>query len=205
MVEQGQLRAARDKAERAYEIAGGVALDVEGLLERFSDPARLEMWAAWIDSVVSRSRVHRKTALVVDKRRRLAIVYEVGEPIAWLDVDIGSNSLRQKHRAGDGATPEGVYRVVRKKGLGETRFYRAILLDYPTAADKTRFEESIRTGRIPGDSTIGGLIEIHGEGGRGTDWTDGCIAVSNQDMDYLYAELQVGSEVVVVGTYEKEN
>ena len=50
--------------------------------------------------------------------------------------------------------------------------------------------------------SIGGLIEIHGEGGRGTNWTDGCIAVRNAEMDGLFEALSVGSAMVIVGSYD---
>ena len=45
----------------------------------------------------------------------------------------------------------------------------------------------------------GGLIEIHGEGGRGEDWTRGCVALSNRDMDDLFRRVAVGTPVTIVG------
>jgi len=190
-----------ERAEWAYQVAGGVDQEVEGLLDRFRDPERRGMWASWVESAVSESR-RRKPVLVVDKHRRMAVLYEQGRPTAWLDVDTGRNSLLQKRRASDGATPEGTYHIIRRKGQGQTRFYKALLLDYPSAADYARFKKSVRAGQIPVGSTIGGLIEIHGEGGRGSDWTDGCVAVSNRDMDLLFDKLSLGSPVVIVGTTE---
>jgi hypothetical protein len=153
LVDEGRLLVAKREAENAYGIVGGVDSDVKDLMQRFRDPTKLEMWARWVESVVSQS--HHKPALVVDKRRRLATLYEKGQAQTWFEIDIGRNGLRQKHREGDGATPEGVYKIIKKKGLRETRYHRALLLNYPTAADYSRFEESMRAGRIPADATVG--------------------------------------------------
>ena len=50
---------------------------------------------------------------------------------------------------------------------------------------------------------IGNLIEIHGDGGEGRDWTDGCVALANPDMDRVFAHVRVGTPVTIVGTYER--
>jgi len=47
---------------------------------------------------------------------------------------------------------------------------------------------------------IGNFSEIHGQGGRGRDWTDGCIALDNDDMEQLFSMAYVGMPVVIVGT-----
>ena len=99
-----------------------------------------------------------------------------------------------KRVAGDGATPEGVYRVTRKKSGGETRYYKALLLSYPNAEDRERFERERALGRIAADALIGSLIEIHGEGGRGKNWTDGCVALTNDEMDELFEAVDGESE-----------
>jgi len=56
-----------------------------------------------------------------------------------------------------------------------------------------------RRGELPRGSGIGGLIEIHGEGGRGQNWTDGCVALKNADMDDLFARVRNGTRVTIVG------
>ena len=58
-------------------------------------------------------------------------------------------------------------------------------------------------GIIPTRVGIGNLIEIHGEGGEGRDWTDGCVALANPDMDRVFALTEVGTPVTIVGTYER--
>ncbi|MDD2279628.1 MAG: L,D-transpeptidase, partial [Bacteroidales bacterium] len=55
-------------------------------------------------------------------------------------------------------------------------------------------------GIIPRNSRIGGSIAIHGGGGRGIDWTEGCVALENNDMDKLFLLCSVGSPVAIVGS-----
>ncbi|MEZ5072175.1 MAG: L,D-transpeptidase [Bacteroidales bacterium] len=73
-------------------------------------------------------------------------------------------------------------------------------MDYPNAEDTKRFRNNKKNGRIPGDAEIGGLIEIHGKGGKGSDWTDGCVALRNEDMDAVFAACPNGTRVTIVGS-----
>jgi murein L,D-transpeptidase YafK len=132
----------------------------------------------------------------------MAVLWIQGKPARWFEVELGYNGLERKLKSGDGATPEGLYRVVRRKGRGETRYYKALLLDYPNAEDRQRFRVAKANGEVHRSTSIGSLIEVHGDGGRGTNWTDGCVAVTNEEMDYLFEKLPVGSPVVIVGSYE---
>lgn len=101
---------------------------------------------------------------------------------------------------GDQSTPQGVYKVTEKKKDVKTKYYEALLLDYPNSADKIRFDRMKKSGSIPVNTRIGGLIEIHGEGGKGIHWTDGCIALTNKDMDSVYNLCSVGTSVVIIGS-----
>ena len=116
-------------------------------------------------------------------------------------VDLGVNWIADKSRAGDDATPEGRYRIVSRSG-GE----RVHLLQGPAArlsrTPRTAPSSAARggTGTCLASAGIGGLIEIHGEGGRGRDWTKGCIALTNADMDDLFERVGVGTPVTIVGS-----
>ena len=55
-------------------------------------------------------------------------------------------------------------------------------------------------GYYPGAAGPGGLIEIHGEGGRQSDWTSGCVALRNENMDELFSRVSSGSPVTIVGS-----
>ena len=103
---------------------------------------------------------------------------------------------------GDRTTPEGIYRIIKKKGQGETKYPRALLINYPNEEDKRRFDHAKRAGIIPQNARIGNLIEIHGHGGKGSDWTDGCIALTDNDMEILYRACSEGTRVTIVGSLE---
>ncbi len=104
----------------------------------------------------------------------------------------------KRHR-GDKATPEGSYKVTRKRGPGATKYYKALDIDYPNAEDLARFRAAKQRGEIPAGTSPGSLIEIHGHGGRGADWTEGCVALRNDHMDKVFAAAQVGTPVLIVG------
>ncbi|WP_272481620.1 hypothetical protein [Rhodothermus marinus] len=72
---------------------------------------------------------------------RRCLVYRGDRQVAIFPIELGPNWMGTKHYAGDRATPEGRYRMVRKLGPGETRYYRALLLDYPNAEDRARLPE----------------------------------------------------------------
>jgi lipoprotein-anchoring transpeptidase ErfK/SrfK len=74
-----------------------------------------------------------------------------------------------------------------------------MMLDYPNAEDRREFDAAKRAGRISRNARIGHLIEIHGNGGRDEDWTQGCVALSDRDIDDLYARVSVGTPVTIVG------
>jgi hypothetical protein len=168
---------------------------------RFSDARLRGEWAELAGAVVQESRDQASFAIVVDKLRRQLILYYRGLRMAAFEAELGANGLRQKEHAGDRATPEGLYRVVRMKEGRATKYYKALLVDYPNERDRARFEVMKRRGQIPPRAGIGGQIEIHGEGGQGNDWTDGCIALTNKNMDILFGRVKVGTPVAIVGTF----
>jgi hypothetical protein len=88
---------------------------------------------------------------------------------------------------------------------GQTEFYRAILLDYPNADDRRRFQAARRSGAVPDQARIGGNIEIHGEANRGLSQTLGCVMLGNRQMDALFLEVGVGTPVTIVGAVDPDN
>jgi murein L,D-transpeptidase YafK len=204
LLDQGDSQSAVDRAREAYEVAGGARKEIEELLARFEDPDNLARWRSWVKEAREESRRTGSRALIVDKFQHRALVFHGEELERSYEIEMGHKGLYPKLMAGDGATPEGTYRVVRKKEGRLTSYHKALLLDYPNESDRQRFLRAKQQGRIPEQAQPGGLIEIHGEGGRGTDWTDGCVAVSNHDMDALFEELSVGSRVTIVGRYLEE-
>ncbi|WP_423130505.1 L,D-transpeptidase family protein [Gaoshiqia sp. Z1-71] len=138
--------------------------------------------------------------ILVDKLAHSCMVYQNGKIVKQFEAELGKNWIGDKRKKGDKATPEGLYRVTRKKDRFHTKFHRALLLNYPNDDDKKRFAEEKKKGSIPAGSDIGGLIEIHGHGGKGVDWTDGCVALTNDDMDSLFRLVAAGTPVIIVGS-----
>jgi hypothetical protein len=186
---------ARDGAENAAESVEGAVR----LASRYVDAAHVQQWRNWVEETVQWSRRTGGVALVVNKEKRLLTLYHGGNAVKTYRADIGRNSLHNKLRAGDDATPEGRYRIVTKKGRGSSRYYKALLLDYPTSEDRKRIEAAKRNGEVAAGARPGGLIEVHGEGGRGENWTNGCVALSNDDMDEVFARVAEGTPVTIVG------
>jgi len=101
-----------------------------------------------------------------------------------------------KIEAGDKRTPEGAYRIVARKP--DSRFHRSLQISYPSDEDRRR---AAREGKDPG-----GMIMIHGlPNGKGwignlhrsKDWTDGCIAVTDEEMDELWRLVSIGTPIEI--------
>lgn len=146
-----------------------------------------------------------KKVILVDKLAHRCMVYQSGKIIKSFEVELGMNWMGDKQRKGDKATPEGTYRITQKKDGARTKFYKALMLNYPNDEDRVRFAAAKRNGSLPARADIGGLIEIHGMGGKGVDWTDGCIALNNDDMDALFRVAGVGTPVFIVGSIRPLN
>ncbi len=151
------------------------------------------------------SRKHRTSAIVVSKADRVLTLYRNGKRMLSYPVRLGFNGIKEKLYQGDGATPEGRYRVTGKRGQGQTQFYRALVLDYPNAEDRKRFLLGRKAGDIPRSRSIGGQIEIHGIENELMAQTLGCIMLDNSQMGLLFAHVEKGTLVTIVGALQKNN
>jgi murein L,D-transpeptidase YafK len=136
--------------------------------------------AAAEESTVS-AGPERADYVVVDKSDRKLYLYRAGRVLREFDVSLGQMPNGPKQREGDFRTPEGKYRLDGRNVNSD--FFLSIHVSYPNDADRARARAE---GVDPG-----GQIMIHGLPNEpkhdlrhylGTDWTDGCIAVSNSDM-----------------------
>lgn len=194
----GDPLAAADAAQAAMDWADPITSRASRQAARFSDAGLLRLWQGWVAQTIAASR-HAGAAVVVDKDAHQVTLYRRGRAVRTWPADLGYNSVQDKLAAGDGATPEGRYRIVAKKDRGSSVFHRALLLDYPNAEDRREFARARRAGAIAPGASPGGLIELHGHGGRGKDWTRGCVALRNGHMDELFAQVGVGTPVTIVG------
>jgi L,D-peptidoglycan transpeptidase YkuD (ErfK/YbiS/YcfS/YnhG family) len=141
-----------------------------------------------------------QSVLLVDKLQNTCTVLKGGKATKVFNADLGKSWMGDKIEVGDKATPEGIYKVVEKKSGSKTKYHKALLLDYPNKEDKKRFDSLVKLGKISKKSSIGGLIEIHGDGGKSVNWTDGCVALENKEMDVLYNLCAVNTPVIIVGS-----
>ncbi|EIC20851.1 L,D-transpeptidase family protein [Thiorhodovibrio frisius] len=168
----------------------------------YSDAA-FQRYRSWIDQAIQGSG--DKPAIIIDKLARTLELWIDGKKEASFPVDLGRDPIRDKILEGDGATPEGFYRVTWVRDHGQTRYYRAYLLDYPNQTDLNELRDLQARNLVKSTARPGGHIEIHGEGGMGIDWTLGCIALSNEDMDKLFSyDLKEGTPVTIVRYGTKE-
>jgi lipoprotein-anchoring transpeptidase ErfK/SrfK len=191
--------AAGEKASEAIKYLEKIWKNTIQVAERFIDSNVLQKWKGWINETIEYSKKNKTSALIVDKLDHTLILYKNGKWVRSFKADLGSNSINEKYYEGDNATPEGRYRIVQKRGKGRTKYYKALLLNYPNEDDKQRFQKARRTGKVSKNARIGGLIEIHGDGGREEDWTEGCVALVNEDMDLLFRQVSLRTPVTIVG------
>jgi len=155
--------------------------------------------------------------LRISKESQTLFVYSGQNLLERMPVDLGYNFFSDKVRRGSGAepdhwrTPVGEFFIATKNA--SSSFYKALVLNYPNAEDaerglrdslitRSQFEEIVRAEsefRVPPMGTpLGGFIEIHGSGtGRKSNWTQGCIALENEQLDRIWALVTVGTPVLI--------
>lgn len=134
--------------------------------------------------------------VLVKKSERTLYLVRDGEPYRSFRVALGPRPWGHKQREGDDRTPEGRYVLDMKKQ--DSVFYRAIRISYPNILDRVRAAE---LGVDPG-----GAIMIHGQPEQSDqppelaqlfNWTSGCIAVTNPEMDEIWAAVDVGTPIEI--------
>jgi hypothetical protein len=197
------------RSEQAMRLASRLMDDQAAVLAtelgHYADERRVETWRQMAFHTVEWSKTHREAAIVVSKADRRLTLYRNGRHVMSYPVRLGYNGIFEKRYQGDGATPEGLYRVIRKRDRGQTQFYRAFLLDYPNADDRRRFQQARRKGTIPAEAFIGGQIEIHGGDDYLLSQTLGCIMLDNPQIDALFKDVEVGTPVTIVGATKVRN
>jgi hypothetical protein len=199
-MEQKNYKEARKKLDLAGSNLREVAVHTRNLLNDYF--ANLPTWKRWAEQTIRESAQNQTYAIIVDKFAARCFLYNSGKLVSTYPVELGTNWIGKKRYAGDKATPEGKYRITKKKDGRQTKYYKALLLNYPNDEDKRRYQEEVRGRTLPRYASIGGLIEIHGGGGKGVNWTDGCIACADNDMDKLYRVVPVGCPVTIIGSLE---
>lgn len=158
-----------------------------------------QKWEGWISDIIQHSKNRNTTVLIIDKQEHACYVIDNGKLVQDLLIEMGVNYLNDKNRKRDNATPEGSYYISSKKEDVESNNHKTILLNFPNYEDKVRFEKAFQNKEIPDLDVLTYKLSIHGNGGKGYNWTDGSIALSNENMDFLYSKVKIGTRVVIVG------
>ena len=133
--------------------------------------------------------------LIVHKSQRTLSLYHHGTLIETYTIALGKDPIGAKTYEGDHKTPEGNYTIDDKNP--HSRWHKNLGISYPNHDDLARAH-----GR-----SAGGAIKIHGmrppiafigRWHRYSDWTDGCIALTNDEMDQLYRAVPIGAVIHIV-------
>ncbi|MFN3937582.1 MAG: murein L,D-transpeptidase family protein [Gemmobacter sp.] len=133
------------------------------------------------------------TRIEVHKAARKMYLLHHGEVLRSFDIALGGNPVGHKVHEGDQRTPEGAYLIDRRNP--NSNFHLSIGISYPNERD---VEVARALGLSPGgDIFIHGRAGKHRRNGRGRDWTDGCIAVTDREMEDIYAMVRDGTVIMI--------
>ncbi|HSW67209.1 MAG TPA: L,D-transpeptidase family protein, partial [Bacteroidales bacterium] len=194
----GNYAGAERRILDAYQMLNNAHDRLYRLVDNYFDDH--PQWVRWRNETIAQSRRERIAVIIVDKWAGKCYVYRNGNRTHTFDAELGKNWIGHKMRRGDHVTPEGRYHVTRMRQGRHTIYHKSLMINYPNADDQKRFRQNIAQGRIPRNANIGGNIAIHGHGGKGNDWTQGCVALSNNDMDVLFRLVAVGTPVTIIGS-----
>ena len=151
----------------------------------------------------------KNPSLVVKKKARKLDVFDGENLVKSYTIVLGFTPVGDKETEGDGKTPEGEFYIFTKNS--NSRFFLSLGVSYPSVKDAKRglkenlispdehdtILEAVKNKQMPPQKTkLGGEIYIHG-GGTITDWTDGCVALRNEEMKELFDAIPLGTIVKI--------
>ena len=155
----------------------------------------LLVWANWPGHPIAPGVLADR--VVVLKSKRQLELYANGKLLKSYLVSLGRHPLGPKEREGDKRTPEGLYAIESHKQ--RSSFHRALKVSYPSAADRMAAE---KRGVTPGgDIMIHGIrngLGLIGRLQRRLDWTAGCIAVTNPEIEEIYRVVPDGTPIEIL-------
>jgi murein L,D-transpeptidase YafK len=140
--------------------------------------------------------VAKADQVIVIKGQRTLTLLSRGKTLRTYKVALGGSPVGAKEQQGDHKTPEGHYILDRRNA--NSRFYKSIHVSYPSKQDD---ERAARRGVSPGgDIMVHGLPNGFGwldATHRAMDWTDGCIALTNAEMDEIWDLVPIGTPIEI--------
>ncbi len=142
------------------------------------------------------------SSLLVDKIHYFLEVRDGGRMKKRFPIALGRKPRNRKLHMDRASTPEGIYQISDQQP--RATFHKAFDINYPNRVDRARYAIAREAGlmtRRGGYPSIGGGIQIHGQG-IGTNWTLGCVALRNEDIDELFEHQRIGTgmPVIIVGS-----
>lgn len=135
-------------------------------------------------------------SIVVEKHSRKLTLYQLGIPVRTYAVALGKDPVGDKLRNGDNRTPEGVFHIDYKNP--DSKYHMALHISYPDAAHIAKSRAvHVKPG---GDIMIHGLPKAYADLGAKHaqyDWTEGCIAVTNVEIDEIWRAVPPGSPILI--------
>jgi murein L,D-transpeptidase YafK len=135
-------------------------------------------------------------SIVVEKQRRRLTLYQAGFPVGVYRIALGKDPVGDKREIGDNRTPEGLFHIDYKNP--SSKYHLALHISYPDAAHIARARA--RGVKAGGDVMIHGLPAAYADlGGKHTDydWTEGCIAVTNAEIEQIWRAVPNGSPIQI--------
>lgn len=134
------------------------------------------------------------TNVLVKKGERKLYLISGNRALKVYDIGLGNEPIGHKQFEGDGKTPEGLYYIDRRNP--NSKYHLSVGVSYPNVVDSAN---AAAFGQRPG-----GDIFIHGQGPEGRvlsrqmrDWTAGCIAISDDEVEDVYAMVRDGTPILI--------
>ena len=177
------------------------------------------LFLAWsvMNGMAAAEALSARRTIVIDKAKKNLILFTDGKKMAEFPASFGIDPDSDKRKAFDCATPEGLYFITYKKT--ETRFHRLLGISYPSLANAEKgltsgvislngfkkIQDAVQKSRgAPCDTGLGCGIALHGGGvfryfdkNRERDWTEGCVALNNNDMENLFDACRPKDRVII--------
>jgi murein L,D-transpeptidase YafK len=134
--------------------------------------------------------------VIVYKRERKLVLLSQGKELSSYKVALGGEPVGPKTRQGDHRTPEGIYTLDSRNP--NSHYYKAFHISYPNSKDMAAAK---KLGVSPGgDIMLHGLPKEYAWVGKAHtlhDWTDGCVAVTDEEMDEIWKLVRVGTPIEI--------
>ena len=135
------LEANRKLTDSEYLLKGSYENATDNLKNYFKS---YSTWKSWIDKTVLNSKRNRDYSIIIDKFSRKLFVYHNGRIKFTYNAELGRNWVGHKRIKGDQTTPEGMYKITKKFEKSKTKYYKALLLDYPNDEDMKNFKSDVQ-------------------------------------------------------------